>query len=170
MSPFKPSTEVITLSPQGREVYLALSVSKKQIVVSNQIQTQTALWPPWQGSCLEWGPILRKRAKQGCSSRTVRASQPECLGGIPPAAGAESLAPAPGSPGFWVPRHPQPHLLVQLPELGWETGVCSCPALLQVRARLEPKGPSQLSEPRACFPSAPGEAEERKFLSHGSEL
>lgn len=133
----------------------------------NQIPTRTSLRSRWQGSHLECGLILRKRAKPDCNS---------CRGaGFPasvqrtggPRAGAGSAAPAttrrwalPGSGSPGCPRPPvgsAPHLFVlcrlPAPSLSEEAGMCSCPALLQVRGRLESRGgPVRFEDRGALLP------------------
>lgn len=113
------------------------------------------------------GPNIKERSKQGCSSRCGAGFPASVPRGILPQ--VRSLWPrAPGSLGLRVLSRPGPHLLARFPALGWETGVCSCPALLQVRARLETGG-AQPGFGTLGLAPAPEEAEKRKFLSRVPE-
>lgn len=146
-------------------MYLALSVSKKQIVVSIKPKPKLHCGP-LAGVPSGVGPNIEEAREAGMQF-PGRCGLPSRSAWGDPAAGAESLARAPGSPGFWVPRRPWPHLLVQLPELGWETGVRSCPVLLQVSARLEPeehqRGPARFQNRGLPFCSRRGRGKEIPF-------
>lgn len=72
--------------------------------------------------------------------------------------------------GSGSPAGPAAPVSAVSPELGWETGVCSCPALFRVRARLEPRGAQPCFGTLSWLPFLLKERLRKgNFLLHGPE-
>lgn len=144
----QPALQTALLSREGREVSPALALPEDQATGSIKFQQKLCCGPVGKESAWN-GAKMKETCKTDCDSCRVRDSGPVCGGrGSAQVRGWRPSDSAPGSPvpspQSRGPAHSQPRTCVGLqrpqarvapsrPWLSWKVGMCSCPALLQVR-------------------------------------